>query len=147
MAALNSEEEVEMHQLLSALVIRRIFFSTLQHRSRWVMTRSSDFSANILRTWDDNQWKSNFRMNKLTFCYLCNELRGHLQRSFVVREPLSVETRISITLWRLGTNIDYRSLAHLFGVGTSSVCVVVHEVCNAIVDCLLEKYITIPSGE
>ena len=55
-------------------------------------------------------------MNKATFQYLCNELRGRLQRTNVVREAISVEKRIAITLWRLGTNQDYRSVAHLFGV-------------------------------
>ena len=38
-------------------------------------------------------------------------------------------------------------MAHLFGLGTSSVCNIVHEVCKAIVDCLLDKYIAIPRGE
>ena len=53
-----------------------------------------------------------------------------------VRMPLSVEERVAITLWRLGTNIEYRSIAHLFGVGLSTVCVTVHEVCTAIVNVL-----------
>lgn len=58
-----------------------------------------------------------------------------------------MEKRVAITLWRLGTNQEYRSVAHLFGVGISSVCNIVHEVCTAIVDCLLDKYITLPRGE
>ena len=86
-------------------------------------------------------------MNKATFQYLCNELRGRLQHLNLVREAISVEKRIAITLWRLGTNQDYRSVAHLFGVGTSYVCVIVHEVCKAIVNYLLDKYISIPSRE
>ena len=40
------------------------------------------------------------------------------------------------SLWRLGTTIEYRSLGHLFGVGLSTVCVAVHEVCTTIVDVL-----------
>ena len=35
--------------------------------------------------------------------------------------------------------------AHLFGVGWSTVCKVVHETCQAIVDHLLPKYIYFPS--
>ena len=58
-----------------------------------------------------------------------------------------MEKRVAITLWRLGTNQEYRSVAHLFGVGTSSVCNIVHEVRKAIVDCLLDKYIALPRGE
>ena len=41
---------------------------------------------------------------------------------------------MAITLWRLGTNIDYCSLSHLFGVGLSTVSVAVSDVCSAIVE-------------
>ena len=58
-----------------------------------------------------------------------------------------MEERVAITLWRLGTNIEYRSIAHLFGVGLSTICVVVHEVCAAIVNTLSSRYIRIPTGE
>ena len=63
-----------------------------------------------------------------TFHFLCTELRPHLQRANVIRKPLIVEERIAITLWRLGTDTEYRSIAHLFGVGLSTVCVTLHEV-------------------
>jgi hypothetical protein len=52
-----------------------------------------------------------------------------------------------ITQWRLGTNIEYRSLAHLFGVGLSTVCVVVHEVAASIISALMERYVRIPTGD
>ena len=43
---------------------------------------------------------------------------------------LTVEKRVAITLWRLGTNIEYRSLSQVFGIGLSTVCVVVADVCT-----------------
>ena len=48
---------------------------------------------------------------------------------------------------RLGTNIEYRSISHLCGVGPSSACVIVHQVCKAIVDFLAPQYIKLPQGE
>ena len=54
---------------------------------------------------------------------------------------------MAIALWRLGTNLEYRSIGHLFGVGLSSVFVAVREVCEAIVDILLPRYIRIPPGD
>ena len=97
--------------------------------------------------WDDEEWTRNFRIDRPTFCFLCTQLHPHLQRRHVVRMPLSVEERVAITLWRLGTNIEYRSIAHLFGVGLSTVGVTVHEVCTAIVNVLRQRYIGIPTGE
>ena len=91
--------------------------------------------------------RPNFRIGKATFRLLCTQLCASFQRRDVVRRPLSVEERIAITLWRLRTNIEYRSIAHLFGVGLSTVCVVVYEVCASIVNTLSSRYIRIPTGE
>ncbi len=57
-----------------------------------------------------------------------------------------MEKSVAIALWRLGTNIEFRTISHLFGVGLSTACNIVHEVCKAIVDSLLDRYIKIPVG-
>ena len=44
-----------------------------------------------------------------------------------MRECIPVEKRVALTLWRLATNADYRSVAQLFGLGRSTVCEVFHE--------------------
>ena len=82
--------------------------------------------------------KENFRASRATYQYLCDELRTKLQHDSTIRETVAVEKRVAITLCRLGTNVEYRTISHLFGF--------VHEVCKAIVDSLLDKYISIPRG-
>lgn len=42
------------------------------------------------------------------------------------RRTVSVEMSVAICLWRLATNVDYRSLSHLFG--TSTCCLITQEV-------------------
>ena len=69
-----------------------------------------------------------------------------MQHASTMHAAVSVETRVAIALWRLGTNVEYRTISHLFRVGISSACVIVHEVCRAIVDVLLKRYIRIPTG-
>ena len=54
--------------------------------------------------------------------------------------------KVAIALWRLGTNVEYRTISHLFGVGISTACCIVYEVCQEIVHCLLHTYIKIPKG-
>ena len=127
------------------LMTNRLNLSTMQHRSLWIRPRSHGFTA-IISTWDDAQWKRNFRVSKPTFEYLCNELRPSLQRSDHVRASIPVETRVAVALWRLGTNIEYRTLSNILGVGASTACVIVHQVCDAIVHTLLNTYIRIPTG-
>lgn len=109
--------------------------------------RDSSFLERAISRWSEEEFKENFRMSRETFTYLCSALKPRLQRHYIVRRPLSVEHRLAITLWRLGTNIEYRSIGHLFGVGLSSVFVSVREVCEAIVDILLPRYIKVPSGD
>ena len=68
------------------------------------------------------------------FNRLCSELKERIQRQDTrLRCAISVERRrLAITLWRLATNADYRSIGHMFGVARGTVCVIVHEVCDAI---------------
>ena len=60
-----------------------------------------------------------------------------------MRKAITVEKRVQ---WFLATGVDYRTVSQLFGVSKSSVRVCGHQVCSAIVTCLLPKYIHIPSG-
>lgn len=121
--------------------------ATLMRRTTWAKRRSQSFFEECINSWNADEWKRNFRVSRATFQFLCLELTPCLQRSSVVRKSLSVEKRVAITLWRLGTNIEYRSLSHLFGVGLSTVCVAVSDVCSAIVEHLASRYIAIPAGE
>ena len=132
--------------VLALFVCRRhLSNTTRQRRMLWMKPKSQSLFSNVM-SWDDVEWRWNFRISKPIFRFLCMQLCSSLKRRDVVH-PLSVEERITITLWRLGTNIEYRSIAHLFGVGLSTVCVVVYEVCASIVDTLSSRYIRIPTGE
>lgn len=61
---------------------------------------------------------------------MCNELRSTIERTDTeMRKAVPVEQRVALTLWFLATNIDYRTIGHLFGVSKSTVCVITKEVC------------------
>ena len=86
-------------------------------------------------------------MSKSTFEHLCRELRPLVQKQCTpLREPLDVDERVAITLWRLATNIEYRTLGHLFGVGRSTAGAVTLETCRAIQK-LMPKYVYLHVGE
>ena len=83
-------------------------------------------------------------MSKATFLYLCNEVHSTIEREDTrMRKAITVEKRVVITLWCLATCSEYRTIAHLFGVSKSAVCLIVHETCTVIVTTLLKKYIYI----
>ena len=102
----------------------------------------------VLNTFDDYDWKENFRMSRETFRVLCNQLKPIIERKTTkLRESISVEKRLAIILWFLATTAEYRTIAHLFGVARSSVREIVWETTAAIVHCLLSTYINFPVGK
>lgn len=105
--------------------------------------RSSHWWEHIVSScFTPHDWLQNFHMSKDTFTYLCDQLRSSISKSdTTMRKAISTEQRVAITLWFLSTGSDYRTIGHLFGVSKSAVCVVMKEVCTAIVERLLPKYI------
>ncbi|KAF7642334.1 hypothetical protein LDENG_00259930 [Lucifuga dentata] len=86
-------------------------------------------------------------MRRATFHHLCDILRPKLtQQDTRYRQAVRVELRVTICLWRLATNVELRSLSHLFGVGLSSACVFTQEVVAAINDTLKPQYLHTPSA-
>ena len=133
-------QEDELALVMLIVMHRLLLVGVRQRRSLWMRPRSQVFFKDVVLGWDEQQWKKNFRVSRATFHFLCTQLQSCLQRKYLVQMPLSVEERVAITSWRLGTTIEYRSLGHLLGVGLSTVCVAVHEVYTTIVDVLRHRY-------
>ena len=95
-----------------------------------------------------NDWCENFRMRKETFEFLCNRLRNYITKQHTnMRQPISVEEQVAVTLWYLSTGSGFRTVAWLFGISKSSVCTIVRETCDAIVQVLQMQLIKLPKGD
>ena len=110
-------------------------------------SRNSSFLTDVVADSTDSEFKQNFQVSRTTYAFLCRELQDHFQQQRVARDPLSVKQRVAVSLWRLGTNVEYRTISHLFGVGVSTGCVVLHKFCSPVVNVMTTKYINIPAGE
>lgn len=122
---------------------------TVRPRSVWMRTRSCRWWEDVvLNSFEHHDWVENFRVSRDTFYYLCQQLRPVIQKQDThLRQSVSTERRVAITLWVLATATEYRTVAHLFGIARNTVCVIVHETCAAIVEKLLPKYVNFPSGD
>ena len=111
----------------------------------WTKERSShwwDHAVSLCFTPQD--WLKTFicrRKPSHTSDQLCSSIS---KTDTIMRKAISTKP-VAIT-WILSTGSDYRRIGHLFGVSKSTVCIVTKEVCAAIVECLLPKYIKIPTG-
>ena len=115
-ASLYDQQEEDLCEIIAVLIADQIICSTMLRWVLWVKNRSQSFT-NITAFWNDLERKRNFRVNRTTFQHLCTELSGKLQHASTVRAAVSAETRVAIALWQLATNVEYRTIYHLFGVG------------------------------
>jgi len=78
-------------------------------------------------------------MRKVT--YLCMKLKLIIERKTArLRDAISVEQRVTISVWCLVTNMEYKTASHFFGEPQLSVCLIVNSVCLAIVELLMPIY-------
>ena len=97
----------------------------------------------------DRLWLQNFRVSSSTFEFICViKLHARLaKRDTKLRKSIPVPKRIAICIWHLATGEDLRSLGWRFDVGKSTACMIVNEVCQAIVDILLPLHIRWPEDQ
>uniref|UniRef100_UPI00358E9383 uncharacterized protein isoform X1 n=1 Tax=Myxine glutinosa TaxID=7769 RepID=UPI00358E9383 len=141
-------ESMEKRRRLHMNKAVHAFVHAQRTHSLWTHLTSSDWWDRVACNFTDAQWVENFRMSRETFDYICHNLTPVLQRSDTrFRLCIPVRKRVAVALWKLATNAKYRSVGHLFGVGRSTVCKCVQEVCKAITEILMPIHIPIPSAE
>ena len=119
------------------------------NRSLCAKERSGEWFEHIINgTFTHNDWISNFRMSRGTFLYICNQIHHLIKKEDTTMRPaITVEHRLALTLYYLPSNSDFRTIGNLFGVSKSTVCIVVKDVCAAIVKIVLPNYLTIPTSD
>ena len=87
-------------------------------------------------------------MSKESFEYLCAELSPHIaKRNTNFRKAIAVRHRVAIALYWLADSARYRTIGNLFGVGKSTVCSIVKQVCEVLAGILLPRYIFFPQNQ
>ncbi|KAL3818940.1 hypothetical protein ACJIZ3_004845 [Penstemon smallii] len=118
-------------------------------RRLWVKNRSKDW-------WDqcnspdfpDDEFKKAFRMGKNTFELICNELSSVVSKeNTMLRDAVPVRQRVAVCIWRLATGEPLRLVSKKFGLGISTCHKLVLEVCSAIRNVLMPKYLRWPDED
>ena len=132
---------------LFVLLLTRNFFPLVPVRKIWAQPRATTFWKLTCQGWNDQDWKENFRLSRVAFEYLTMELSLIIsKRDTNFRKAISARQRLAVTLYRLADTATYRTIANLFAIGKSTVCEIVVQVCNAIVQFLLPRYIRLPQS-
>lgn len=77
-----------------------------------------------------------------TFRYLVDVCRPHMEREVTaMRATISVEKRVGASLYKLCSTAEDRTIAHLFGLGRSTVNELYKEFCTVVVSALEPEWV------
>ncbi len=80
-----------------------------------------------------------FVQQKATFLLIVDKLKHRLAKKSVTEDPVTPELRIAICIYTLASG-DH-TIAELVGLGKVTVCLIVKEVSEALVDCMWHEYV------
>ena len=130
----------KLHQInftstFSLTLLENQLFTKKRNRSFRRLPRSNRFWwENVWNSYSDDRFKQIFRLSCSTFRFVLSHIRHKLVKEYVAEEPISPEKRLGICLYRL-TRADYLyTVAEMAGLAESTVCKIVIEVCNAIIE-------------
>ncbi|KAH7937507.1 hypothetical protein HPB49_012751 [Dermacentor silvarum] len=107
------------------------------NREGWAFHCNERWFEETLPHLGEANFRQSFRMAPATFRYLVDSLRGELERQDTnIRLAVPVDKRVAIGLYRLRSTAEDATIAHLFGVGRSTVTVAYREFFAAVIKVL-----------
>ncbi|KAK8773284.1 hypothetical protein V5799_012181 [Amblyomma americanum] len=139
--------DLELRLLANTFTSAAVWASTSSGiiRERWAFPRNENWFEDTLPNLGERHFKQAFRVSPATFRYLVESLQCVLQREVTnMRKPITLEKRVAVGLYRLCSSAEDRTVAHLFGIGRSTVNIVYREFCRAVVDVLEGAWVHMP---
>ncbi|KAE8718862.1 RNA-binding family protein isoform 1 [Hibiscus syriacus] len=120
-----------------------------QQRRLWVKDRSNAWWDECSRPdYPESEFKKAFRMSRSTFELICEELNAVVAKEdTTLRNAIPVKQRVAVCIWRLATGEPLRLVSKRFGLGISTCHKLVLEVCAAIRNVLMPKYLQWPNDD
>ncbi|XP_037954770.1 protein ANTAGONIST OF LIKE HETEROCHROMATIN PROTEIN 1-like [Teleopsis dalmanni] len=137
----------QLHQRKLMLIKKKqlaLISSILLNKRRqcWALKRPRKFWEKDCQKNGPEFFKENFRMSTSSFKELCKLLQTLKKDDTNFRRAICLEKRVAIALYALGSSIEFKKIANLFGVGKSTVCKCFNEFCQEVWKTLLPLYIS-----
>ncbi|XP_042148098.1 uncharacterized protein LOC121836876, partial [Ixodes scapularis] len=101
---------------------------------RWTFQRNERWFEDTLPHLGEFHFKQAFRVSPATFRFLVELCRCLLERERTnMGEPISLEKRVAVGLYRLCLSAEDRTIAHVFGIGRSIVNMLYKDFCDAVI--------------
>ena len=116
--------------------------TTLHSRTCRRLQRNNGWMEQALNNYSDARFKKTFRISRATFRYILGKIETRLERQTVTEDPISPEWWLAICHYRLGRGDYFYTISELVGCGRSTVCGIVNDVAQAIVEVLWEEHLS-----
>ncbi|XP_062557829.1 putative nuclease HARBI1 [Armigeres subalbatus] len=111
-------------------------------RRIWSAVEKSTYWEADVPKFSDYKFKNTFRVDRKTMAYLVTKLYYLRKEDTCWRWAISLEKRIAIAMYALGSSAEYRTVASLFGVGRTTVGELVLEFCDAVIHSMQDETFT-----
>lgn len=142
-AAKARTDTLKRQLLLTSNMLTASAFSTRTlKRERWSYSRQTTWFEHTVPQYCEDDFKQQFRVTRATFRFLVESLRPLLERQDTgIRECIAVDKVVGIGLYKLCSTAEDRSVAHIFGVGRSTVNGIYREFCEAVIAVLEDEWL------
>ena len=110
-------------------------------RSGRRLKRNGGWWELVWTNYSDERFKKTFRVSKDTFQFILERLYASLKKETVTEEPISPECRLAVFLYRLGKGDYIYTISELAGIGESTVCGIIIEVCQLMVENFWQEHV------
>ncbi|XP_029843768.2 uncharacterized protein LOC8030648 [Ixodes scapularis] len=139
------EQLVATNFTVAALLAQRF---TRIPREREMYVRSGRWFEETLPRLGEQHFLACFRVSPTTFLYLVDVCRSSMQRQdTAIKTAITVEKRVAISLYRLCSMAEERTIGHLFAVGQSVVNESYREFCDVVIEELEARTVSMIRNE
>ncbi|KAM7306559.1 protein ANTAGONIST OF LIKE HETEROCHROMATIN PROTEIN 1 [Ixodes scapularis] len=139
------EQLVATNFTVAALLAQRF---TRIPREREMYVRSGRWFEETLPRLGEQHFRACFRVSSTTFRYLVDVCRSSMQRQdTAMKTAITVEKRVAISLYRLCSTAEERTIGHLFAVGQSVVNESYREFCDVVIEELEARTVSMIRNE
>lgn len=101
----------------------------------WMLPRPPSWYDTTVPTLSDADFKANFRVTRQTFAYIVSSCSSLVRQDTNMRRCIPLHKRVALSLYRLASSAEERTVAHLFRVSHS----LVNNICMYVCLCLLAQ--------
>ena len=147
-SSLSFQKNRKRRRIYKLLIIASVLACNTIEQRFWTLARTDQWFQIVETAFTDKEWYDNFRVSKTTFEYIVSQIEDEIGRQDTsMRKAISPRKRTAITLYYMSSTAEYRTIANLFGVSKSFVCLCIKDVCKAITKKLKKDFLSIPKGE